>query len=144
MTLTGGCQCGAVRYRITAEKLAAYACHCSECQKQSASGFGISVPVFESAFEVEGELASWGRTTDSGSYTDCYFCPECGTRVYHSGANRPGLITIKGGSLDDAKNLAIAAHIWTRSKQDWLSLPDDIARWETQPQSRQQWLELLG
>src|SRR5271167_4851648 len=40
----GGCQCGAVRFQIAANRLVAYACHCLECQKQSASAFGISVP----------------------------------------------------------------------------------------------------
>ena len=37
MVLTGGCQCGAVRYEIAQEPLAVYVCHCRECQKQSAS-----------------------------------------------------------------------------------------------------------
>jgi hypothetical protein len=37
MPLTGGCQCGVLRYVVTAEPLALYVCHCRECQKQSAS-----------------------------------------------------------------------------------------------------------
>ena len=43
--LAGGCQCGAIRYAITAEPGPIYVCHCRECQKQSASAFGISVSV---------------------------------------------------------------------------------------------------
>ena len=41
--LTGGCQCGAVRYAISAAPLRLIACHCRECQKQSASAFGMSL-----------------------------------------------------------------------------------------------------
>ena len=50
MTLTGGCQCGAVRYEVSAEPLEVYVCHCRECRRQSASAFGISVIVPAEAF----------------------------------------------------------------------------------------------
>ena len=44
-SLTGGCQCGEVRYELTGAPHKLYICHCRECQKQSASAFGISVVV---------------------------------------------------------------------------------------------------
>jgi hypothetical protein len=37
LPLTGGCQCGALRYEIRAEPLTLYVCHCTECQRQSAA-----------------------------------------------------------------------------------------------------------
>ena len=43
--LTGGCQCGEVRYEIAGAPREVYVCHCLECRKQSASAFGISVMV---------------------------------------------------------------------------------------------------
>ena len=141
---TGGCQCGAVRYVISAAKLTAYCCHCTECQKQSASAFGISVPAFEASVKFDGEMASWRRATDSGSYTDCYFCHKCGSRIYHSGANRPGMITIKGGSLDQSQSLRPVAHIWMRSSVGWLELPSNVPQWETQPQDEAEWMRMLG
>ncbi|MEM7664246.1 MAG: GFA family protein [Pseudomonadota bacterium] len=140
---TGGCQCGVVRYRIAADTLTSYVCHCRECQKQSASGFGISVPMFRASLAIEGETRSWRRPTDSGSHTDCHFCPECGTRLYHAGANRPGMVTIKGGSLDRADELQPVAHIWIRSRQRWFDLPEGVPQWETQP-SEDEWLTMLG
>ena len=48
--LAGGCQCGAVRYEIRGEPLSLYVCHCRECQKQSASAFGISVIIKRADF----------------------------------------------------------------------------------------------
>ena len=143
MKYHGGCQCGAVRYTVTVDRLTAYACHCLECQKQSASAFGISVPVLEDDFGVTGELSNWGRTTHSGSYTDCYFCPKCGTRLYHSGHNRPGLITVKGGSFDKAEDLTFAAHVWVSRKVAWIDLPEDASQWQTQPQTLEEWMTLL-
>ena len=45
LPLEGGCQCGAVRYAISAAPLTLYCCHCTECQAQSSSAFGMSMLV---------------------------------------------------------------------------------------------------
>ncbi len=144
MTFIGGCQCGALRYSVNADSLKAYACHCRECQKQSASAFGVSVPVLEDAFTLHGETHIWSRPTDSGSVTDCHFCPKCGTRLFHSGRNRPGLITIKGGSLDHPSAVEFLAHIWVKRRLPWIDLPKDLPQWETQPVTLEEWKDLLG
>ncbi len=39
----GGCQCGHIRYRISEEMLELFACHCTICQTQSGSAFGMSM-----------------------------------------------------------------------------------------------------
>ena len=39
LPLSGGCQCGGVRYEIKAKPLTVYVCHCTECQRQSGSAF---------------------------------------------------------------------------------------------------------
>jgi len=49
---TGGCVCGATRYRLTAEPLTLYACHCTDCQKRSGSAFGLSMWVHRGALEL--------------------------------------------------------------------------------------------
>ncbi len=122
----GGCQCGAVRYRLRREALVVYACHCRECQKQSASAFGLSVPFSREELEIVGELASWRRPTDSGSFTTCWYCPACGVRVYHVSDRNPDGGTIKGGTLDDTSMLKPRFHIWTSRKQPWLDLGDAV------------------
>ena len=119
----GGCQCGAVRYRFSAAPLTLYLCHCTECQKQSSSAFGMSLwlrrddLVFSS-----GELKFWQRGTDSGGTTHCAFCPECGTRLYHASSPDSEIISLKAGSLDDTAWLKPVGHIWTRSAQPWVPI----------------------
>jgi hypothetical protein len=49
---TGGCQCGKVRSSSEGAVLALYICHCRECQKQSASAFGMSLQVPRSGLQV--------------------------------------------------------------------------------------------
>jgi hypothetical protein len=46
----GGCQCGAIRYEITGPPAAVYACHCTECQKQSGSAFAMAAVIPQEHF----------------------------------------------------------------------------------------------
>ena len=102
--ITGGCQCGAVRYELSADPLGLYACHCTECQKQSSSAFGMSMPVARDGFRVvKGEPKTWVRASDSGRTVTCHFCGDCGTRLFHERA--PGFLNVKAGTLDDTSGL---------------------------------------
>ncbi len=97
----------------------------------------------ENNFSISGETTVWTRPTDSGSKTDCHFCPQCGTRIFHSGHNRPGMITVKGGTLDNPGAAKMVAHIWVRSKQSWLVLSDGLPQVDTQPVALEDWMKLL-
>lgn len=127
--LTGGCQCGAVRYELRAAPVVFYLCHCTECQKQSSSAFGESVRVRAEDITVEGERQVWNRDGSKGRM-GCEFCPECGTRLFHS---RPGSLNIKGGTFDDRSWMHPAGHIWTGSKQPFVAIADDEIAYERQP-----------
>ncbi len=125
MPKTGGCQCGAVRYELTGEALPSIICHCKECQKQTSSAFGMTLPVAKRDFRLtSGALKEWRRTADSGRELACYFCPECGNRIYHSSSLGPDYWHLKPGTLDDTSWLAPVAQVWTNSAQPWLELPD--------------------
>lgn len=132
----GGCQCGAIRYRVTGRPLTFYACHCTECQKQSASAFGLSLWVRRSDLEIlSGGPKHWERRADSGNVMRCAFCPDCGSRLYHEASDDPEIFSLKGGSLDDLSGLTPVGHIWVRSKQPWVdlaALPGELA-FETEP-----------
>jgi hypothetical protein len=131
--LTGGCQCGAVRYEIAEEPVGIYVCHCLECRKQSASAFGISVIVPARGFAVkQGTAKEWSRPTDSGRTLFCMFCPDCGSRLWHA---TPGqeTVSVKGGSLDEPPDLAAAVHIWTARKLPGVVIPDGAPRFPGEP-----------
>ena len=87
MQRRGGCQCGKIRYEIKAEPLSLYVCHCTECQKQSASAFGMSMPVPRNALVIlEGKPKQWSRVSSSDREVACFFCGDCGTRLFHNPA----------------------------------------------------------
>jgi hypothetical protein len=133
-TLTGGCQCGAARYAIAGEPLEIYVCHCRECQRQSASAFGISVIVRERDFRLtQGSVKTWSRGTDTGRTLDCTFCTACGTRLWHSTAGE-GVVSVKGGSLDVPVDLTRTTHIWTARKLAGVVIPEGAARFAGEPE----------
>ena len=132
--LTGGCQCGTVRYEITGPPVGLYVCHCLECRRQSASAFGISVIVGRKDFHLtKGETKSWSRSTDSGRTLHCHFCAACGSRLFHAGALERETISVKGGSLDQTLDLGEAIHIWTRRKLPGVLIPEHAAQFPGEP-----------
>jgi hypothetical protein len=119
---TGGCQCGAIRYEITEEPTSVYTCHCTDCQRLTSSAFSMGVVVPERAFRMTGaEARSLQRKADSGRVSTRLVCPSCGSWVV--GTPRDGVIRVRAGTLDDTSWLRPTRHIWTRSKQPWITLP---------------------
>jgi len=119
--LTGGCQCGAIRYQIEGDPLTLAACHCTECQRQSSSAFGLSMVVAKEAFAITGGgTKQWHRQTPSGADQTCHFCADCGVRIYHASSGNPAIYIVKAGTLDDTGALVPAGQIWTGSAQPWL------------------------
>lgn len=132
-TRCGGCQCGAVRYRIDGDPLVLAICHCTQCQRQSGSAFGMSLIVDDTQLEVSGELSSYTRDSELGKPVTGYFCPTCGTRVYHRAQRFEGKTNIKAGTLDDTSALAPVLQSWTETKQPWLELAVEIPAASKQP-----------
>ncbi len=132
-SLIGGCQCGAVRYEITAEPIRLAACHCSECQKQSGSAFGISMKIPAASLKVTGALKSFTRTADSGHPNTAMFCPECGNRIYNVPGYAEDVVNVKPGTLDDTAWLSPDMIVWHERAQGWVPLPDGMPVFDRQP-----------
>jgi len=133
-TQTGGCQCGNLRYEITGPAKAVVACHCTDCQRQSGSAFGMTLLVKESDFRLtRGEVKIYRSKSAAGREKIGAFCPDCGTRIYHKPEWRKGFVSVKPGTLDDTGWLRPDTHLWTRSKQSWVVIPDGVKAFDTQP-----------
>ena len=135
LPMTGRCQCGELTYRVTVMPLTVYACHCTECQKQSSSAYGMSMPVPRTGFTVTGDLAYWQRVSDDGNKVNCAFCPACGTRIFHEPSRNRDIINVKPGTLDHTKWLTPVGHLWTSSAQNGTHIPDNVLVYSRQPES---------
>ena len=134
LPMLGGCQCGNIRYQVWDAPETVYVCHCSECRRQSAAAFGISVIVrSETVRLVQGRPIQWTRRTVDGGSMACWFCPDCGTRLWHIAERDPDFRSIKGGSLDAPPDLSTVPHIHTDSKLAGVTIPEGVPSFPGEP-----------
>ena len=130
---TGGCACGAVRFRITSPFLGVGACHCTDCQKASGGGPNYVALAPTAAFEVtRGEPRIFRTRGDSGADVGRAFCPVCGTPLWSEPAHEP-FTPVKLGALDDTADLAPGMHIYVASAPAWHSIPDGLPAFAGMP-----------
>ena len=137
--LEGGCSCGAVRYRLAAEPMFVHCCHCLNCQRQTGSAFVINLLIEADRVEVvEGEPQAVDVPRDDGSTQRIYRCPACQVAVY-SEYTRPEVRFVRAGTLDDPSQVSPDVHIYTRSKLDWVAIPESVPAFEVYYSSKSLW-----
>jgi len=134
---SGGCACGAVRYRVYGKPTFTTVCHCRFCQRRLASAFAVIASFDEQSVEfTQGKLAECEhRSDESGRWLKMSFCPSCGTTVAHTAEVRPGMRSIAAGTLDESDWFLIDRHIWVQSKQPWVRIPEGVATFMQGPTS---------
>jgi hypothetical protein len=129
-SLEGGCSCGSVRYRLTAEPVFVHCCHCLNCQRQTGSAFVINVLIeTDRVVLLAGDPQVVEVPRDDGSMQQVYRCPDCQVAVY-SQYTWPQLRFVRAGTLDDPSAVSPDVHIFTRSKLPWVELPPDVPAFE--------------
>ena len=66
----------------------------------------------------------------------CYFCPDCGTRLYHQWFTDDGdypFLSVKPGTLADTSWLRPGCHVWTQHAQPWVTFAEDDVVFAEQP-----------
>lgn len=110
---TGGCQCGAVRFRIRGELGRPSICHCRMCQKQFGGFFG---PLVTAKGETE-----WTREEPTYFQSSINiargFCQRCGTPLTYK---HPGGLEIAIGAFDDRSDLAPQVQVNYGSRLPWV------------------------
>jgi hypothetical protein len=123
--VTGGCSCGAVRYRLTASPMFVHCCHCRNCQRQTGSAFVINLLIETDRIDVTGTPHEVDVPRDDGSVQTITRCPACEVALFSRYGN-PGLRYVRAGTLDDPSQVAPDVHIFTRSKLPWVMLPEGV------------------
>jgi hypothetical protein len=127
----GGCACGAVRYRLEAAPMFVHCCHCLDCQRQTGSAFALNALIETDRIALlAGTPEAVGLPTDSGRPHEVYRCAACKTALWSDYGKRPGLRFVRVGTLDEPAAVAPDVHIFTRSKQPWIKLPDGVPAFE--------------
>ena len=125
MDLTGGCLCGAVRYRITKFPKVVTHCHCSICRRGAGAAFVTWLTVDADGFAYsEGLPAAYRSSPD----VTREFCDRCGTSLSFRSDAHPDELDISVGSLDQPGAVTPQDHIWVDAMVSWLKLDDGLPR----------------
>lgn len=123
--IEGGCNCGAIRYRIEGKPVVVAQCHCKNCQRQSGSAFSVNLMVAADCVTTTGDLTTYeDRDTLSGNPVYRRFCGTCGSPIFSDLAEGNGMTIVKVGTLDDPMPSAPVVSVWTSTKMPWVELPE--------------------
>lgn len=111
---TGGCQCGAVRFRISGKLGRASICHCRMCQKQFGSFFGAFVSAPAQGVEWPREEPSYFQSSVN---IERGFCRRCGTPLTY---RHPGGLEIAIGTFDDLSDLQPRVQVNHTARIPWV------------------------
>jgi hypothetical protein len=123
--LEGGCQCGAIRYRLEAAPRYVCHCHCGMCRRAG----GAPVVSWAALGEDEVSILSGGpRWYRSSDHARRGFCPNCGTPLFFHSTHYPGAIDVTVGSLDEPERLKPDFHVYEPDRIPWLHIDDGLPR----------------
>ncbi len=122
--VTGGCQCGAIRFRFSETLQRASICHCRMCQKAFGNYFAPLVATAEAGFEItRGEPTFWR----SSNISRRGFCATCGTPLFFWDDDA-GAPEVALGALDDPARIQPAIQVGVSSRHHFvpglLDLPE--------------------
>jgi hypothetical protein len=120
--LTGGCQCGAVRFRVQKLRSNPHVCYCRMCQKATGNLFAALVG-------VKHPDLSWTRGTpsefSSSDQAARGYCRDCGTSLYYRSIGGPH-VSLSIGSFDEPHRIPLYYQMGLEGKHPSLKHLDDI------------------
>lgn len=132
--MTGGCACGAVRFKITAPPMGVGVCHCLDCQKGSGGGPNYVALIPRAGFEVtKGEAKVYTCQGDSGADIGRAFCGNCGSPLWSIPGEMSPFFPVKLGALDESSGMEPNLHLYTDSAQPWHLMHEGLPRFGKMP-----------
>lgn len=126
--LSGGCDCGHLRYRLERRPLFVHCCHCRWCQRESGASFALNAMIeADHVVAVAGEPELVDTPSNSGKGQKIARCPRCRIAIWSNYASAgPVIRFVRVGTLDMPDHLPPDIQIFTASKQPWIELAPTI------------------
>jgi len=112
-SLTGGCLCGAVRYKVSGDQIFSGRCYCNDCRKTSGTGHSAVFAVPEQTVSITGKLTDYTKPGGSGQSFTRRFCPVCGSRI------AGGMVLITASTLDDPEKFVSQMSVFASRAPSW-------------------------
>ena len=119
---SGGCECGAVRYRVRGPLRDVVSCHCGQCRRTHGHFAAYTATDDEHLQLVEARGLKWFDTSDRARRG---FCGECGGRLFWKSHDRTST-NIAAGTIDPPTGLKTKMHIHAADKSDYYDIPGDV------------------
>jgi hypothetical protein len=126
--MEGRCTCGSVRYRMTSAPMFVHCCHCRWCQRETGASFALNALVeADRVILLTGEPEIVSTPSNSGKGQKIARCPTCKIALWSNYAGAGDAVRfVRVGTLDNPDLLPPDIHIYTASKQPWVTLSRDI------------------
>jgi hypothetical protein len=108
-----------VRFEFAEPPIATRACWCRDCQYLAAGNASVNAIFRTATFNFQGEAQEYLSVADSGNQMRRRFCPKCGTPLFSESLDRPDVMVVRVGALDDPELGRPASTIWTASAPSW-------------------------
>lgn len=124
--LSGGCDCGAVRFEITQARPTVTVCHCSQCRRTSGHLWASTRVPRDKLCIVREDGLTWYRSSD---FAQRGFCNRCGSSLFYQidGKDATG---VAAGALDGPTGLTTGKHIFVQDKGDYYEIADSAPQIE--------------
>ena len=117
----GGCRCGSVRFRVTTAPSMTLACHCTGCQRMTASAFSLTAMIPEDGFAlVSGATVPGGLCAPAAQH---WHCPACHSWTHSSFTPAQGFVNVRATAFDDTGWFTPFCETMTAEKLAWVDLP---------------------
>jgi hypothetical protein len=124
LPLTGGCNCGAVRFEVTARLVGARYCHCRRCQRRTGAAAAPSAHPAPGTFRIvqgQDRLRMW--QPERGG--EKWFCGDCGSHIYAHNPSHPDAIGIRMGAFDGDPGVRPTVRQFVAYAAPWEPIPED-------------------
>ena len=124
----GRCTCGAVRYRMRGRPLFVHACHCTWCQRETGTAFAHNAMIESDRVEILAGTPEIVITpSNSGKGQKIARCPSCHVALWsHYAGAGDAVRFVRVGTLDHPNRYPPDIHIFTSTKQTWVTVPPDV------------------
>jgi hypothetical protein len=122
--LDGGCDCRTIRYRMHTRPLFVHCCHCRWCQRETGASFALNAMIESDRVTLlVGEPEIIDTPSASGKGQKIARCPKCRLAIWsHYAGAGTKIRFVRIGTLDQPGLLPPDIHIFTASKQPWVTL----------------------
>lgn len=104
--ITGGCNCGKVRYEVSSQQDKAYYCHCSDCRKAMGNIFATFISIPKETLHWINEQPKYFKSSKDVLRG---FCGDCGTPLSYEKVDTKNMdLTV--GSLDSPEAFKPVGH----------------------------------